>query len=160
MTATDTPADTLAGEKVEPFVDSRQQLLAGLAYVDLRVRWAVARARAHGLDPEDEFRGLYISEEQIDNLLGYELGSLWPHANGQMAGMEKWPPLLAQARSQWQARCESADHLLLTHLIQTFELSPAEAADLAQSKGFELLATDINGRIRLYQSNRPFREKR
>jgi spermidine synthase len=34
-----------------------------------------------------------------------------------------------------------------------------EAADLAQSKGFELLATDINGRIRLYQSNRPFREK-
>jgi len=127
MTATETPAVPLAGEKVEPFLDSRQQILAGLAYVDLRVRWAVARARAHGLDPEDEFRGLYISEEQIDNLLGYELGSLWPHANGQMAGMEQWPPLLTEARSQWQSRCDAADHLLLSNLIQTFELSPAEA---------------------------------
>ncbi len=138
MTVKDVPVIKLAGEKAEPFIDSRQQLLAGLAYVDLRVRWAVARARAHGLDPEDEFRGLYISEEQIDNLLGYELGSLWPHANGQMAGMEGWHPLLAEARSQWQARCDAADHLLLTNLIQTFELSPAEADILLVSLAPEL----------------------
>ena len=110
----------------EPFADSRQQLLAGLAYVDLRVRWAVARARAHGLDPDDEFRGLYISEEQIDTLLGYELGGLWPHTNGQMEGMEQWQPLLAQARNLWQARTKASDGLLLSRLIQIFDLIPAE----------------------------------
>ena len=70
----------------EPFADSRQQLLAAMAYIDLRVRWAVARARAQGLDPSDEFRGLYISEEHIDELLDRELGALWPDAN-DLAGL-------------------------------------------------------------------------
>ncbi len=126
MPAAKTPVLDETGTAVQPFADSRQQLLAGLAYVDLRVRWAVARARAHGLDPEDEFRGLYISEEQIDSLLGYELGTLWPNPNGQMAGMEEWQPLLAKARSQWQARGAASNNLLLSQMIQNFELSPAE----------------------------------
>ena len=50
------------------FEDSLGHLLAGLAYVDLRVRWAVSRARQAGLNPDDEYRGLYISDEQIDQL--------------------------------------------------------------------------------------------
>ena len=76
---TQSPAVEAAEEKVkEPFADSLEQLLAGIAYIDLRVRWAVARARSHGLDPDDEFRGLYISEDQVDLLLGYEIGNnLW-----------------------------------------------------------------------------------
>ena len=92
----------------EPFGDSRQQLLAAIAYVDLRVRWAVDRARVHGLDPNDEFRGLYISEEQIDKLLGHELGDLWPDSNGSAPVLSEWPAALAEARHRWQARSDSS----------------------------------------------------
>ena len=114
----------------EPFADSQQELLGGLAYVDLLVRWAVARARAHGLDPDDEFRGLYISEDQIDSLLGYELGSLWPNPNGQLAGMEGWPTILSQSRQQWQSRIKAGYQAgkshLFSNLIRIFQLSPDE----------------------------------
>jgi hypothetical protein len=115
----------------EPFADSRQQLLAAIAYIDLRLRWAVARARAHGLDPDDQFRGLYISEEHIDGLLNHELGSLWPNPNGSKAGLAEWPATLAEARRRWQARSDASRQqgisLLLNELIANFELSPLEA---------------------------------
>jgi AAA+ superfamily predicted ATPase len=110
---------------------SRRQLIAGLAHVDLLVRYAVARARAHGLDPDDEFRGLYISEEQIDSLLGNDLGSLWPHPNGHpMAGADEWTDLLQEARSQWAIivgrQPENGNPLLLSRLIHSFNLQPVE----------------------------------
>ena len=71
-------------------------MLAAIAYVDLRVRWAVARARAHGLDPNDEFRGLYISEEHVDGLLDQDLGLLWPNPNGGTAELAEWPAALVE----------------------------------------------------------------
>ena len=99
------------------FANSLQQLLAGLAYIDLRLRWAVARARANGLNPQDEFRGLYISEQQVDDLLGYDLGHhIWsmpigapanggaqptPNAVGEWAA---WPEAVTRAREQWRLR--------------------------------------------------------
>jgi AAA+ superfamily predicted ATPase len=123
-----------------PFQSSLEQLLAGLAYIDLRVRWAVMRARANGLNPDDEFRGLYVSEAQIDALLGHEMGgSLWPHGNGQemngqAAGLGQWPAALAQARGHWQARTEASRvagvPLLLDRLARDFELSAAEVDGL------------------------------
>ncbi len=115
----------------EPFDVSLQQLLAGMAYVDLRVRWAVARARIQGLDPDDEFRGLYISENQIDNLLGYELGNnLWPGKNGQTDELEGWGQILADARAQWldqlNVSFEERRRLLISRLIDNFGLTAAE----------------------------------
>ena len=116
--------------QAKPFADSRQQLLAAIAYVDLRVRWAVARARAHGLDPNDEFRGLYISEEHIDELLGHELGELWPDPNGSAPDLADWPAALAEARRRWVARSNSSRDqgisLLLNDLVDNFELAPLE----------------------------------
>lgn len=35
--------------QVQPFQNSREQLMAALAYIDLCVKWAVAQARAMGL---------------------------------------------------------------------------------------------------------------
>lgn len=122
-----------------PFQNSLEHLLAGLAYIDLRVRWAVMRARANGLNPDDEFRGLYVSEAQIDGLLGQEIGhSLWPHGNGQelngqgAAGtaLANWPAALAQARAHWQERTEASRAagvpLVLDRLARDFELTRAE----------------------------------
>jgi AAA+ superfamily predicted ATPase len=114
-----------------PFTSSHEQLLAALAYVDLRIRWAVLRARAHGLNPDDEFRGLYISESQVDALLESDLGhSLWPAPNGHKAELAQWPAMVAEARRRWQTRTAAsrADgcELRLDDLITAFELSPAE----------------------------------
>jgi hypothetical protein len=44
-------------------------LLARLAVLEARVRAAVARRRATDADPNDRFRGLYISDAQVDELL-------------------------------------------------------------------------------------------
>jgi hypothetical protein len=114
-----------------PFARPLDHLLAGLAYIDLRVRWAVARARAFGLNPDDEFRGLYISDAQVDNLLGYEVGhNLWPHANGQAAELADWRPALAEARRQWQARAAASRaaglDLPLDRLVERFGLDDLE----------------------------------
>jgi len=74
----------IAVQSSEPFENGLEEILAAISYIDLRIRWAVSRARTQGLDPDDEFRGLYISEGQIDTLLSYELGhDLWPNNNGQ-----------------------------------------------------------------------------
>lgn len=132
MTAVEVaPVTDQAVERVEPFANSLDHLLAGLTYIDLRVRWAVVRARSSGLNPDDEFRGLYISDEQVDALLGYELGqTLWPKGNGQMAGLEEWPAALQKLQAGWQARAvvsrQQGRDLLLDRLAQDFDLSPVE----------------------------------
>ena len=100
------PAIEATEEIIEkPFADSLEQLLAGIAYIDIRVRWAVVRARSHGLDPDDEFRGLYISEDQVDHLLGYEIGSnLWTKPNGQLISGDQWlAAIIAERRRRPRA---------------------------------------------------------
>ena len=139
---------TLATVKTQPatavpFHHALEQLLAGLAYIDLRVRWAVARARAFGLNPDDEFRGLYISDSQVDNLLGYDIGhNLWPHANGQAIELADWPPALDAARAQWQARTAASRAAGLTlpleRLRERFGLNQIELDALLISLAPEL----------------------
>lgn len=74
-------------------------LRAALVYADLCVRRAVARARGAGLHPDDEFRGLYISEEQVDALLDMEFGRApgFP-SNGHTA--DEWEHALGRARAE------------------------------------------------------------
>ena len=120
-----------AKTKVQPYQDSREQLMAALAYIDLHVKWAVARARAHGLNPEDEFRGLYISDDQVDTLLNSGVGStLWAsNGHGTLPGVNG-PDMLAQARAEWQTRTDASRAagivMQLDRLVQTFKLSAPE----------------------------------
>ncbi|GAB4276367.1 MAG: ATP-binding protein [Candidatus Promineifilaceae bacterium] len=61
-----------------------QYLINALTWVNQRVEQAVARARAAGVPEHDEFRGLYISEEQVETLLTQQPGiALWQ--NGRLA---------------------------------------------------------------------------
>lgn len=66
------PVDAAARPAAEqPGADaSLNYLLGRLAIVDARVRAAVDRRRADDPDPGDRFRGLYISDAQVDGLLG------------------------------------------------------------------------------------------
>ena len=53
-----------------PFASAADHVLAELARLELVVRRQVLRLRAASLLTEDEFRGLYISDEHVDALLG------------------------------------------------------------------------------------------
>ena len=113
------------------FEDSLDQLLAGLAYTDLRVRWAVTRARHAGLNPDDEYRGLYISDEQIDQLLQDGVGQTFWHANGHAAnGQPAGRDVLARARATWTARTalsrEVGCSMRLDWVARSFGLSEQE----------------------------------
>lgn len=136
VTATPIERDVTQNKKASPFASSLEHLLAGLAYIDLHIRWAVARARLAGLNPDDEFRGLYISDAQVDTLLGYDVGHhLWGSINGKMpngeeTGLEQWPLVIAQARQEWQARTVATQaagvSMLLANLIERFHLNEME----------------------------------
>ncbi len=112
------------------YATSLDQLLGGLACIDLRIRWAVEKARAGGLDPQDEFRGLYVSDAQVDTLLGYQLGQHSWGSNGNGRSQSDWATRIDQAYSQWQACTQASQaaglHLNFAHLQQAFKLSPAE----------------------------------
>src|SRR5207244_2376488 len=52
-----------------PFADARAHLDAELALLDLRLRRQIMRLRAARLLTEDQFRGLYIPDDQADAIL-------------------------------------------------------------------------------------------
>lgn len=133
------------------FTDSQTHLLAGLAVVDLRIKWAVARARANGLNPQDEFRGLYISDDQITEMLGYDIGQhLWSTnghgANGNGSqGSIHWPELIANARTRWQGQTRTAREAGV--VMRLDELAQAFGLTLAETEAFLLaLAPEIDPR--------------
>jgi hypothetical protein len=61
--ATGDPAPSAAGSA------SLDHLLGRLGIIERRVRLAVERRRAEDPEPDDRFRGLYISDAQVDRLL-------------------------------------------------------------------------------------------
>jgi hypothetical protein len=136
------PPQTANGQaRLTPFGGSQEQLLAGLAVVDLQVRWAVMRARAHGLSPDDAFRGLYIGEAKVDSLLAQELGhSLWPRLDETAVPLHRWQEEVREAQRRWQTR--SADSSLrLVQLRHAFGLTLADVWLLLLA-----LAPDLDGR--------------
>ena len=66
------PVDASTG--TEYYSNSMEHLLAELEWIDLLLRAQVQRARESQGD-DDEFRGLYISEEEVDTLLAQPLGA-------------------------------------------------------------------------------------
>ena len=109
------------------FENSLQHLLAELERIDLLIAAQVARARRLHTDDE-QFRGLYISEEEIDALLKQPLGRpRW--ARGPAARNEPGPALdeigrRNNLRAQESIRC--GIELRLHNLQHIFGLDPFE----------------------------------
>jgi AAA+ superfamily predicted ATPase len=80
--ASATPAVPAAVVTADP---SLRDLEARLRVLEGRVRAAVERRRAGDPDPDDRFRGLYISDAQVDDLLTGPPPALVPEAVGQAA---------------------------------------------------------------------------
>ena len=116
-----------------------------LALVASRVAAAVARRRADDPDPTDRFRGLYISEAQVDGLLDGRPG---PGATGPVDDptIEAAARLGAQLEAAADAALEHGVDLRLRRLARAFELSPLDVELLLVA-----LAPDLEPRFeRLY----------
>ena len=100
------------------------------------------RRRAVDADPEDRFRGLYISDEQVDGLLDRAAGPLAPVPGRTRRRSRPWHDLEARAA---EAERAGAD-VRLRDLARAFDLEPADVELLLVA-----LAPDLDPRFeRLY----------
>jgi SpoVK/Ycf46/Vps4 family AAA+-type ATPase len=138
------------------YADSREHLLDELRRIDLLIQRQVVQFRAAGRDPGDAFRGLHISEEDVDGLLagappGVPDASHPPQATGEgiahlfrRLGLSKPPPGDSpQARAAHPPLLPSPD---LLHRVEE-EIARRKAASLAQ--GVELRLENLAARFGL-----------
>ncbi|MCU0484584.1 MAG: ATP-binding protein [Anaerolineales bacterium] len=102
-------------------------LLAELSRIDLLIRRQVQRWQAAGQNPEDAFRGLYISDSEASALLERPMGSNWGatvqlpdaieqrYAQALQEAQERSDQLAAQAQAQ-------GEPLRLQRLVETLGL--------------------------------------
>lgn len=99
------PEGTIA-TSAEPYAASMDHILAELERIDLLIQIQIRRARQ--LHQEDEFQGLYISEQEVDSLLARPIGlphwALPPAASGE----EKTRNALLRLRVEIDARKSSS----------------------------------------------------
>ena len=98
---------------------SRAHLLGRLALLERRVRHAVDRRRADDHDPDDRFRGLYLSDADVDALLAGS-GRLARPDQAEIAGTLASIDAAADAAEAWGTT------IRLRALARRFGLAPAE----------------------------------
>jgi SpoVK/Ycf46/Vps4 family AAA+-type ATPase len=118
---------------VQPFRDSVEHLLAELKRLDLMLRRAVLVARqARSADTPDEFRGLVISEENVDRMLDSVdfLGDIWKLDDTLIQSVEGLDQELesrqGEIRARMTASAQAAEKLSLPYLAAVCGLAPAE----------------------------------
>src|SRR5688500_13316091 len=114
---------------------SLAHLLGRLAIVEVRVWTTVAARRASDANPDDPFRGLYLSDEHVDRLLTGAASPPPPPDGDSVALLHR---LEADAD---RAAAEGAD-IRLRRLASTFGLSPVDVELLLL-----VLAPDLDSRF-------------
>jgi len=113
--------------------ESLAHLLGRAAEVEERVRWLVAARRAEDPQPDDPFRGLYLSEDAVDRLLQ------GPRALPDFSESSSRRDVVEHLADQAQAR---GARLRLRELESTFRLSPLDVDLLLVA-----LACDLDSRF-------------
>ncbi|HXP59607.1 MAG TPA: ATP-binding protein [Dongiaceae bacterium] len=121
-----------SGLGTAPFAHAAEHLLAEFGRLRLRLRREVLRLRAAGLYTEDNFRGLYVSDEQVDALLSERAAQRAGNNGGSapaspMAGLQR---RLEETEREISARLEASFEtgvpLPLQRLAELFGLSDFE----------------------------------
>lgn len=125
MTALPTDSPLAASSAVEPFTSSLEHVLAELERIDWMVRLQVWRARQQGSD--DAFRGLTISDHEVDTALDLPLGAppwagvpLPPELAGVVSTIETLTQTIQARRRESRRR---GIPLRLEWLAKTFDLT-------------------------------------
>ena len=113
---------------------SLSYLLGRLSVVELRVRQTVAARRATDPNPDDPFRGLYLSDEHVDRLLAGEAMPPPPEGDGA--------DLLARVERDADTAVAAGTDIRLRRLAQTFGLLPVDTELLLLS-----MAPDLDSRF-------------
>lgn len=101
------------------FADASEHLSAELERLDLLLYLQILRLRATYQLSQDEFRGLYISDEEVDALIS--------RATTKEDAAPAISTLLAQAEARRRANANQAgDALPWRHIVAAFNLSPFE----------------------------------
>lgn len=115
-----------------------EHIFRALAYLDLRIRWAVERYRAYGLDPADENMGLYLSPDHVTNILNAEVSyAPWFKLNFNGHGQPTEPiptdaflPAIQRAKKEWvkfgQMQRKKGNITRLEKLVHEFDLNEIE----------------------------------
>jgi SpoVK/Ycf46/Vps4 family AAA+-type ATPase len=117
---------------MEPYADSLEHLSDELKRVDLLVRSALIVARAASPKKDNAFRGLVISEPDIDGMLdsGEFLSQYWRQQEAVYPSLEPLDARLRVLRRNIDERLalgtKSGRRLTLPFLAQSYALSPAE----------------------------------
>jgi hypothetical protein len=124
-----------------PSDTSARHLAGRLGLVADRVHLAVERRRVGDPDPDDRFRGLYVSEAQVDHLLGGGHGPLLgPDPDGSAAARR------ASIEAGANAAEAAGDEVRLRRIARSFALEPLDVELLLVA-----LAPDLDPRFeRLY----------
>ncbi|MFZ0771173.1 MAG: AAA family ATPase [Candidatus Sulfotelmatobacter sp.] len=117
------PSD--ATSPAEPYGSSIEHILAELERIDLLIQIQIRRARQ--LHQDDEFQGLYISEQEVDSLLAQPVGMpRWALAS-PLGPAENVRLALGQLRDRIEARKNASIHhgipLHLVTLANSFHLN-------------------------------------
>jgi hypothetical protein len=112
-----------------PFRDSVEHILTEMKRLDLMLRRAVLVARqSRSADTPDEFRGLVISEENVDRMLDSVdfLGDIWKLDDSLTQSAEKIDKELESRQEEIRARMEASaqagQKLALPHLAAACSL--------------------------------------
>ncbi len=137
---------------------SLQHLQAEIKRIDILIRREVRRWQLAGQDPSDDFRGLYLSDDQAEGLLARPFGTSW----GQMAVLapeeaQTFAAAQAEATQQAETLAEAArqqgqltrlEHLAVTFGLDRFELDVllvclAPSFDLRYERLYGYLQDDV-----------------
>jgi SpoVK/Ycf46/Vps4 family AAA+-type ATPase len=117
----------------QPFRDSIDHILAEMKRLDLLLRRAVLIARkSRTADTPGEFRGLVISDQNIDRMLDSVdfLGDIWKLDPSLTSSIENLDRELERRQEEIRARMDASEQagvsLALQHLAAACALSPAE----------------------------------
>jgi hypothetical protein len=112
---------------------SLEHLLGRAAVVEDRIRALVAERRADDPQPDDPFRGLYLTDEAVDRILALGVRACAPLAD---------EPRLVACERQADAAQAAGGRLRLRELAATFALSPLDVELLLIA-----LACDLDARF-------------
>lgn len=111
----------MLAEAALPYATPADYLFEELAYLELLVKRQVVRLRAASQLTENDFRGLYIADAQVDALLGAAAGS-----SETAASVRALDVVVLHAREKIDARARASDGLQLRRVADAFGLTPFE----------------------------------
>jgi SpoVK/Ycf46/Vps4 family AAA+-type ATPase len=117
---------------VSPFTNTAEHLLAELELLRLLLQREVLRLRASGFLTDDRFRGLYVSDEQVDAALRqhYASSANGPAPDKAASALTALDQQISAVRAQIDLRLQqtiaAGVSLPFLHLVKAFSLSPFE----------------------------------